>query len=147
MALHFDPSKLIRSPSCFIRHNLNPLWISTCETFYFVKYKRRTDLISIHEICVAITLFEVPIITWLGKIDISYFKYKFSPVRYECSLYDIIHIVIKRSWTQHLWMIQKAIRMHFNFQNCKTRANKYQRLRWVKLSRYLARLLPVPRLS
>ena len=39
-------------------------------------------------------------------------------------------------------MLEKAILMHLNFHNCKTRANKNQRLRLVKLSRYLACLLP-----
>ena len=40
---------------------------------YLIKYIRRADLISIHEICVAITLFKVHFITWLGEIDIGYF--------------------------------------------------------------------------
>ena len=45
MALHVDSWQLIIS--MLIRHNLNPLLISRCKTFYLVKYIRRTDLISI----------------------------------------------------------------------------------------------------
>ena len=59
---------------------------------YLIKYIRRADLISIHEICVAITLFNYILLPdlerWISVILCGSFHLS----GYECSLYDIIHI-------------------------------------------------------
>ena len=63
-----------------------------CETFYFIRYIHGTDLVSMHGICVAITLFKVPFITWHGEIDNGFLCESFHLPGYECFLYGIIHI-------------------------------------------------------
>ena len=79
--------------------------------------------ISIHGICVAITLFKVHFITWHGEIDIGEIMWKFSPVRLRMFLvWHDSYEVIESSWTQHVRMLAKAIPLHLNFQDCENKS-------------------------